>query len=472
MRGRGPAHGTMGEMRRISARGSRAPQRAWTSWAIVGAIATLAAGCSSAGAGPTTGPSASAATSSAPSPAPSVSTTGVALPGQVTVDPSLPDAKPLPPGIWAQTTPGWVLATYEPTVVTWDEASGAQAAARTRQVVYLVSPDGTRYQALELDANHPLAITSWTAGQSVAYVEDCGGNAYCTIDTGPTYTLDLATGDLSLAQVPAGADHIATTLAGSTRLWLETTKAYDAPNVQVFLDRNGTFTTLGKGWDRPQVSPDAAWIAMDRWDPQPNGTSIESTGVINVAAGTLATVPAGNPALPCSFYEWSEDSRIVEYCYATDGTESWVAVDPATLVTTSIGSPLPAPGALAVSHDVLVAPGVWAGLYGTGGFLMWQDPDGTVGISNHGAPSKVTLLDADGTPIRVAYPVAAVAGVVYFTGKQVAVDEAGPATIVAYDVATKKQSVLLPTPPGGPAAGGGLAANQEAIGVTSWVVAP
>ena len=399
------------------------------------------------------------------------STSGTALPGQVTVDSSLPDAKPLPAGIWAQTTPGWVLATYEPTVVTFDPSTGAPSPERARQVVYLVDPDGTRYQVLELDPNSPLSISSWTAGQSVAYVEKCGGNPFCNDETGPTYVLDLTTGALSPATVPAGADHVAANLPGQARVWLQASDDVYRAGAHVFLDRNGAFSDLGDRWEQPHVSPDGRWVALDRWDPLPGGTYTVTTGIIDVAAGTLSPVPAYDPAAGCSFYEWTEDDRISEYCYASNGTESWVAVDPATLATTPTGSPLPAPGQVAVSHAVLVSPGVWAGLYGSGGSLMWQDPDGTVGISNHGAPAKVAPLDAGGSPLAVSWAVAAVNGIVYFEGKHVAVDEGGPRAVVAYDAASGTQNVLLPTPPGGPAANPALAANQEALGVTSWVVA-
>jgi hypothetical protein len=356
-------------------------------------------------------------------------------------------------------------------VVTYDQATGAQTTARTRQVIYLVSPAGARYQVLELGPDRPLEITSWTAGQSVAYVEDCGDNAYCTNNTGPTYALDLTTGALTPVHVPSGADHVEAALAGPVRIWLQTSNVNDPASSQVFLDRNGTFTNLGKGWELPQPSPDGAWIAMDRWDPMPDGTSREVTGVIHVAAGTLASVPAAAASAPCSPYEWTEDNRLVEYCSTADGSENWVTIDPVTLATTPVASPLPAVGAVSVRHDVLVAPGVWAGAYGTEGALMWTDAAGTVGISDHGSPTELTLVDANGTTLKTAGVIAAVGNVAYFSGKLTEVDAAGPQTVVAYDVSTRRQTVLLPTPPGGPATGAGLTANQEAIGVTSWVVA-
>jgi hypothetical protein len=121
---------------------------------------------------------------------------------------------------------------------------------------------------------------------------------------------------------------------------------------------------------------------------------------------------------------------------------------------------------------VSVAPGVWAGLYGIEGALMWTDPDGTVGIDDHGTLTKLTLVDAAGDPLRTAWPRTAVNGVAYFVGHQADVDQGSPETVVAYNVATGRQTVLVPSPPAGLAAEYGVSGDGRAEGVTSWVVAP
>jgi hypothetical protein len=129
-------------------------------------------------------------------------------------------------------------------------------------------------------------------------------------------------------------------------------------------------------------------------------------------------------------------------------------------------------GELSVSHDVSVTPGVWAGLYGIEGALMWTDPDGTVGIDDHGKLTKVVLVDAAGVPLQTVWPRTAVNGVAYFVGHQAAVDQGSPETVVAYNVKTGRQTVLVPSPPAGPASEVGVSDTQQAVGVTSWVVAP
>jgi hypothetical protein len=374
--------------------------------------------------------------------------------------------------VWATTGPGWVLATYSPAVITYGVDANGPTAERTRQVVYLVSPTGTRYQVLELDPNDQVRISSWTRGESVAYIERCGSSAFCQTQTGPSFVLDLETGVATPSTAPEGADYVGLTLPDSARLWFQTSG--DAwPYVgQGFLDRAGSFSNFGDGWTVPRTSPDGSWVFLQHWDPAPAGGNYASTGVLNVATGAVEIAPAPEPELSCQPYEWTDGNRVLEWCTGDPSGDRWFTVDPATRVASEVTSPLPAFGELSVSHDVSVAPGVWAGLYGIEGAMMWTDPDGTVGIDDHGTLTQVVLVDAAGTPLQTVWPRAAVNGIAYFVGHQGAVDQGSPETVVAYNVATGRQTVLVPSPPTGPAAEAEISDDQQSVGVTSWVVAP
>jgi hypothetical protein len=454
---------------------------AWL-WLVVAALALLVAVGAiwmatrphNTDAVPTIPPTATPSDEPSGSPLASPSTTGIAVPGQVTVDASLPSALPLPADIWSKTGPGWVLATYSPAVITYAGDANGPTVERTRQVIYLVSPAGTRYQVLELDPNDQVSISSWSAGENVAYIERCGAEAFCQTQTGPTDVLDLATGDATPSAGPAGADYIGLTLPGSTRLWFGFDPSGDAQPYagEAFLDRGGSFASFGGGWTLPRTSPDGAWVSLQHWDPAPEGGSYASTGVLKVSSGAAAMSQEPEPGLSCQPYEWTDANKVLAWCTGDPAGDRWFTVDPATLVSSEVASPLPALEGLSVSHDVPVAPGVWAGLYGIEGALMWTDPDGTVGIDDHGTLTKLVLVDASGVPLQTVWPSTAVNGVAYFVGHQADVDQGSPETVVAYDVKTGRQTVLVPSPPAGPASQVGASDTQQAVGVTSWAVAP
>ena len=154
-------------------------------------------------------------------PSPDASPTGpYARPGEVTIDPSLPDALPLPKGIWDKVTPGWVLVDYMPVVVGSTDHPPRPILDHAKHVVYLISPDGTRYQVAEFDPYFFFTITSWTAGETVAYVNFCDNPVDCTWkDNG---LLDLTTGEVLSEYDPWGGSSEAqfiSTLPDGTRLW-------------------------------------------------------------------------------------------------------------------------------------------------------------------------------------------------------------------------------------------------------------
>src|SRR5690349_21533340 len=131
----------------------RGGMRLWVVAAMLGTAAIALGGCTAAGADPleSTSPSTPAAS---PTPAPSITVDadGRALPGFVTVHQELPPALPAAPGTLETTGPGWSLQTYRPEVAPVVTVSGVTPGFEpTVQVVYLVSPEGRRYQLLELD---------------------------------------------------------------------------------------------------------------------------------------------------------------------------------------------------------------------------------------------------------------------------------------------------------------------------------
>jgi hypothetical protein len=241
---------------------------------------------------------------------------------------------------------------------------------------------------------------------------------------------------------------------------------------QGFVDYAGSLEFIGDGWTVHRTSPDGSWVSLQGWDPAPEGGNYASTGVLKVADGTIATAPTPEPGLSCQPYEWTDDNQVLEWCTGDPIGDRWFTVDPATLVASEVASPSFLTDELSVSHDVSIAPGVWAGLYGAEGALMWTDPEGTVGIDDHGTLTPLVLVDAAGVPLETVWPSAAVNGIAYFDGHQGAIDQGSPWTVVAYDFATGRQTVLVPSPPGGPAAEVGVSDTQQAVGVTSWVVAP
>ncbi len=443
---------------------------------------TMLAGCGSEAPAPTASPTVDASASPSATPAPPTFTGGVA-PGEVTIDPSLPDALPLPDGIWDDTGPGWVLATFRPSVYQWhrdDENAPDLSVEATVQVVYLVSPEGVRYQVLELDPSQAITVESWSAGESRAYVWYCPGTQDNYCDDGSTNILDLGTGAMAPTDAPPGADAVAFTLPGPMRVWTSNAQFIVSPGVDgTFLERNGEFTELGDGWTiQWGPSPDGAWLGLDHWEK--NGDAYTTTGdaLASLVTGEMVAIPEPT-VIGCGFVEWREGGTLLLNCLRDDEQDGitssedvWFVFDPSTGAMTEIPRPVYSWEEPIVSHNVLVSPGVWAGGYGFGDPEMW-DLDATFGIDDHGTPIEVDIFDANGVRLETTGARTAVGGVVYISGQHAPGDMAGVASVIAYKPATGSQVVLLPEPPRGPTvdfrdAYGGV----DVWGVTSWVVAP
>ncbi|MBN2177477.1 MAG: hypothetical protein JW722_07455 [Demequinaceae bacterium] len=198
-------------------------------------------------------PSSSPKASMSPSvltPSPEFTVIGVSTPGEVTVAPSLLEALPLPEGIWDEAGDGWVLAGYAPS------ASDVPA---EHYVLYLVSPEGQRYQVLELDPDSGWQVLGWEGGESPALMvrrDDQG-----TTEWG---FLDLDSGRMSIVDT-GGIDW--EYLLGVNAHGQYVTRGYDSvageSTVQL-RDRDfalvGTLPELGRLW-----SPGGLWwIPLDQ----------------------------------------------------------------------------------------------------------------------------------------------------------------------------------------------------------------
>lgn len=112
-------------------------------------------------------PGPSASTTPSPSVSPSPSITGVAWPGfsgNVTVDPHLPSAAAVTEAVWDGVLPGWALISYREA---WVDSGGADV--RGPQVVYLVSPQGDRYELTTVDGD-TVSVLAWEVGATTAAV--------------------------------------------------------------------------------------------------------------------------------------------------------------------------------------------------------------------------------------------------------------------------------------------------------------
>ena len=330
----------------------------WARWAIASTAVLVIAGVTAAiltrgngdaNASPEPSPSASASPSNSASPSPSsspspsptitIDANGRTLPGFVTVDPSLPDALPLPAGIWDQTGPGWVLATYRPSVSYYDFVGLAADEDMTKQVVYLVNPQGQRYQVLELDVNQPIRIESWLAGESSAIVRECGRWG-CISGEGASRALDLRTGTTTLHGTPFQEGEVLLTLADGTRVWAGSVDPVGGTTIE----RDGAFTSVGGDWhaffgDTSQPSPNGTYLPLLSFDSDAGNSSTMRTAILTLATGTVTPLPGLDAAGNCWSNFWRSDGLLRVTCYDTAiGTGGAYLVDPKTGNATATGT--------------------------------------------------------------------------------------------------------------------------------------
>lgn len=158
--------------------------------ACAGLVIAALTGCT-----PPTSPSTPAApaptsTSAEPSTSSPTTTPTVTALSTPTVDPFLPTAEPLTPGLLDTTDAAWLIAQV-------DAVSDAQASAdaHTATATYLISPAGVRYQLPDL-GNSDLTLLEWLPGTPLALATDVTDTATTVVvvdlETGYTTPVDLA----------------------------------------------------------------------------------------------------------------------------------------------------------------------------------------------------------------------------------------------------------------------------------------
>lgn len=424
------------------------------------ALAALAA-CSGAGGDPSPTPS---ITLPPPSPAPAVTVDedGRALPGFVTVSEELPPAQAAQPELLPQTGPGWSLQTYRPQVEDVSTLAGLlPGSPASVQVVYLVSPQGQRFQLLELDPASPLVIESWTAGETVAYVRQCEP-LDCDPDA-PTQALDLETGELAPVDGVAEDMHVGATLAGSVRWWQNGLNA-------AALETNGSFRPYDQAWIAASSAPDGAHLAVMRRDA-PSAYVSSGMAIVNAEAGTLtdlSTLWVG--PLECEPFRWRTDSALDASCYqpALDEWGVWaVAPDAQSMLENAAATATPPEEGPWVEPDFFVSESVWAGPYTADAAARLAPGAPAVGLARNAGFEALTVPDAG---VGSATILASVGGSLYISATQAT--NLSLESAWRYEPATGEWTELGPLPTRGPTRG--LFANEgaPASGMTSWVVAP
>ena len=399
-----------------------------------------------------------------PSPEPTLTTdaNGRALPGFVTVSTELPAAQRAQDGLLSETGPGWSLQTYRPQVepvTTLDGVTGGFPA--TVQTVYAVSPDGKRYQLLELDPSKPIVIDSWTAGESVAYVRQCDPLA-CD-PTAPPQLLDLLTGDLSPVDSVATGMRIGATIAGSHRWW-------QTGSTQSALETAGHSSTYPENWLAASVSPDSAYLAVVRGDTFSPYVS-SGLAIVDVATGILTDVATLWPEpLNCTPFRWRVDNALDLSCYdPSRATWRVFTVGPGAKVMKENKAATATPPATGpwVAPNFFVTDGVWAGPYTAGAAERLAPEPSTIGLARNAKFVQLSVPDATVGSARI---VASIEGVLYVEATQA--NNLSLNTAWAYDVASSRWTELGSLPPAGPTRGLVATQGSPASGLTSWVIAP
>lgn len=446
--------------KRAYVNGAVARRRAgWFAGAAV--VLAVVTGCGGVDPVPTPTPTPSI---SAPSPAPTATTdaNGRTLPGFVTVSPELPAAQAAPDGLLGQTGPGWSLQTYRPQVEPVTTLDGVTSGFdATVQVLYLVSPQGQRYQLLELDPTAPIVVDSWSAGESVAYVTQC--DPLDCAPTAPTQLLDLLTGDLSPVEGPGADLRIGATITGSHRWWQNGVTSSG-------LESAGNFVPSAEAWEAATTSPDGAYLAVVRGDAySPYVTA--GVAIVDIATGRLTDVATlWTDPLKCTPFRWRADNALDLSCY-DPAREIWrvFTVGPGAQEmkeNKSASATPPAAGAW-VEPTYFVSDGVWAGPYTADAADRLVPDTSSVGLARNAGFEQLTVPDATVGSARI---VASVSGVLYVEATQA--NNLSLTTAWSFSVASGTWTELGALPPGGPTRGLVATQGSPASGLTSWAIAP
>jgi hypothetical protein len=440
--------------------GAVARRRAsWVALALtLGAVLTA---CTGAGGDPSPSPSISLPSPS-PTPSVTVDADGRALPGFVTTSAELPAAQPAPAGLLEQTGPGWSLQTYrpqvEPVTTVRDVIPGFAA---TVHVLYLVSPQGQRYQLLELDPATPLLVESWSAGETVAYVRQCS-----PLDCDPAAKarlLDLTTGELGPLETVDDSLHVGATLPGSVRWWQNGSD-------RAAIENGSVPVTFARGWVAASASPAGDFLAVTRED---TASAYASAGMAIVDAQTGAITDLARlwlEPLECEPFRWRADGALDVSCW--DAQRSmWrlFAVGPGAdeMKENKSATATPPEDGPWVEPDFFVSDGVWAGPFTADGAARTEPGPEAIGLARNAGFEQLTVPDVGVGSARV---VAVAAGLVFVEATQA--NNLSMTSAWAYDPAADTWAELASLPPGGPTRGLLATQGSPASGMTSWAIAP
>jgi len=369
-------------------------------------------------------PSLSATPSETPSPSPNPTETGLAWPGftgSLTVDPHLPSASAITRDVWASVEPGWSLISYREAWVAGDRGELGPL------VVYLVSPEGDRYELVNVPGE-TVSVLAWEAGSATAAVsvQPEGDPSYAGV-------LNLVTGEVT--PVDGYAPYI----------WSV-----------AFLDSEGSPVWTGNDGT-------SAYVAI-----APDGTQAEYSIPAAEGAAEIAIDELGLPGVDCAVAAPYDDESSLVHCVTADWAEG-LEVDPADI------------------HFAVVR--VWPAdaraelLYGvTGDEGRVSNPtragDYTVG-STGGAPNECStqysvLANGNATAVPgvgsnlhplgdILLPLGSVGSVLTWGVTSGCTDGvATPIVVVNSDLASDEYAVLVPYPEGRPA---GEEPNESVTGV-------
>lgn len=379
----------------------------------------------------TTAPSPSSSASPSPTPAPTPTSaptpTETAPPnpgfaGTVTVDPHLPSAQAITPEVWAKAGSGWVLASYQESGY---DASGSTLVPAGPQMIYLVSPDGLRYQLTEVQGDVTAAVVAWRPGTTTALVHLVqpsgvdGGWARLDLRSGLSMPVEVLAGTSQLGAV-LDDGRAAVMYHGSGETYV--TGAIDADGVLgpvAPLDSPGALAAARTSY------PDHDCTVVGRYDPR--------TAVVSCVRGR-DTVMNGWPTSEPK----AEDLDALLVTVGDDGRDT-----PTTLAhLDGLQTDQARWDAVHVVAGVVVVDG-WYGWGPDAGPGRWVHQDGH--FTN--LPG-VAALSAGAQP---QFPsVAGWSGTSTYSRVSPGVQESAPTALVRDDLATGRSTVLVPFPASNP----------------------
>lgn len=280
------------------------------------AVSPSASSDASPTAAPTAGPT--------PSPSATIGPDGLALPGYVTVSDDLPSAQPLPAGIWDEVGPGWVLATYTPTISRWEDDGSETIVRPDVSVLYLAAPTGERYQVLELDPDANLKILSWKVGDAEALMcrenrlDGCRDLVWVNLQTGALG--ETAYDCVNYLGINAAGEYIVTERECAS-------EAVNEPNATTW--RLGpTLTKLGE-------------LPVRYGTLSPSGSRAYASyeGVYDLSSGAILDVPGpsslGGDPFECEYDGWLDDERLLFHCQTQNEDDNYGLVRVGTVTVAS-----------------------------------------------------------------------------------------------------------------------------------------